>query len=101
MEDCKRDFPIAAVIGGAGESVLSRLTNGRAGITEMHYLDHSPVMLNRARYMQQVTGASLDVLPRLDMHNVQIQTQDTFPALMSAAFCVANATQKNSNLPLS
>ena len=65
LEDCKRDFPNVAVIGGAGESVLSRLTNGRAGITEVHYLDHSPAMLDRARAMQQVTGASLDVLPRL------------------------------------
>ena len=70
LEDCKREFPNAAVIGGAGESVLSRLTNGRAGITEVQYLDHSPVMLDRARYMQQVTGASLRVLPGLDWQSI-------------------------------
>lgn len=54
LEDCKRAFPLAAVLGGAGESIIKKLGGGRAGIEEIHYLDQSPAMLSRVQRMVQV-----------------------------------------------
>ena len=59
LEDCKRDFPRAAVLGGAADSVLSQLVGGRAGIQEVFYVDQSPGMLQRVARLEQVTGVSL------------------------------------------
>ena len=52
LEDMNKTFRKAAVIGGAGESVVRRLLGGRAGIKEIHYLDTSDAMLRR---VQKVT----------------------------------------------
>ena len=49
LEDCKRTFPRVAVLGGAGEAVVSRLCGGRAGIESAVVLDSSPAMLERCR----------------------------------------------------
>ena len=53
LEDCKRSFPAAAVLGGASDVALARLGNGRAGIRDVLLLDASPAMLDRARHQQQ------------------------------------------------
>ena len=47
-------FPRAAIIGGASESVVSKLADGRAGVEEVHCLDHSPVMLDRIQRLHKV-----------------------------------------------
>lgn len=62
LEDCKRDFPTAVVLGGAGESILKRLTNSRAGVQTVYHLDSSQAMLNRASWLQKVQGACASVL---------------------------------------
>lgn len=59
LEDCTRAFPVAAVLGGAGESVLKRLANGRAGIQTVHHIDQSKAMLDRASRLQKVKGGLL------------------------------------------
>lgn len=53
LEDCKRTFPSVAVLGGAGEAIVSRLRGGRAGIESAVLLDSSHAMLERCR--QQVS----------------------------------------------
>lgn len=58
LKDCKREFPRAAVLGGAADSVLSKLAGGRAGIREVFYVEQSPAMLGRVARLHQVTGAS-------------------------------------------
>ena len=58
LEDCNRNFPTAVVLGGAGESVIKRLANGRAGVQRVHHLDQSQAMLDRASWLQKVKGAS-------------------------------------------
>ena len=59
LQDCKRTFPVAAVLGGAAESVLKRLRGTDAGIEQVYYIDQSPAMLERGRKALQVTaGAS-------------------------------------------
>lgn len=59
LEDCKRDFPVAVVLGGAGESILKRLINNRAGIKTVYHLDPSQAILDRAARLQKVQGASV------------------------------------------
>ena len=59
LEDCKRTFPRVAVLGGAGEAVVSRLCGGRAGIESAVLLDSSHAMLERCR--QRVSIALLDL----------------------------------------
>lgn len=59
LEDCKREFPTAVVLGGAGECVIKRLADGRAGIQTVHHMDQSQAMLDRASWLQKVKGASL------------------------------------------
>ncbi len=54
LEDCRRSFPVAAIIGGAGTAVAERLTNGRAGVATLLHIDDSPAMLARARRLQEV-----------------------------------------------
>lgn len=49
LEDMNKKFPVAAVLGGAAESVVNRLQNSRAGIREVHYFDASEAMLRRVR----------------------------------------------------
>jgi hypothetical protein len=49
LEDCRRSFPAAAVLGGACDAVARRLRGGRAGIERLLVLDSSPAMLARVR----------------------------------------------------
>ena len=53
LEDCKSAFPIAAVLGGANDIVLSRLRGGRAGVQEVLFVDSSRAMLERMQRQQQ------------------------------------------------
>ncbi|KAK9823525.1 hypothetical protein WJX72_003397 [[Myrmecia] bisecta] len=48
LEDCKRSFHTAVILGGAGECVARRLAAGRAGIKEVIHIDSSAAMLERA-----------------------------------------------------
>lgn len=69
LEDCKRTFPVAAVLGGAGEAVLQRLAGGRAGIEKVLYMDASQEMLKRARQkQQQVSVGTAYALQQQVMH---------------------------------
>ena len=52
LEDCRRTFPRAAVLGGAAEAVVARMCGGRAGIESVVLLDSSHAMLERCK--QQV-----------------------------------------------
>lgn len=54
LEDCRRTFPVAAILGGAGMEVASRLVNGRAGIQYLTHMDLSRHMLERAQREQKV-----------------------------------------------
>lgn len=63
LEDCKRAFPVAGVLGGSGGAVLQRLKSGRAGIERVLYLDSSRDMLARVRKQQQVSLAELLLTP--------------------------------------
>ncbi|KAK9837273.1 hypothetical protein WJX81_002822 [Elliptochloris bilobata] len=56
LEDCRRSFPVAAIIGGAGTSVAARLTGARAGVETLLHLDDSPAMLAHAARLQQASG---------------------------------------------
>ncbi|KAL0037871.1 hypothetical protein WJX79_003110 [Trebouxia sp. C0005] len=56
LEDCKRTFPTVAVLGGAGNVVTSRLTNGRAGITKVLQMDISPGMLQKDQALAQASA---------------------------------------------
>jgi len=56
LEDCKRSFPVAAVLGGSGGAVLERLHGGRAGIQEILYLDPSRHMLAQVKKRQEVSS---------------------------------------------
>ena len=56
LEDCKRTFPVVAVLGGSGRAVLQRLGGGRAGIQKVIYLDSSRDMLISAKQHQQVSS---------------------------------------------
>lgn len=56
LEDCKREFPVAVVLGGAGEDVIKRLTGNRAGIKEIYHFDQSRAMLERTTGLQKVKG---------------------------------------------
>ncbi|KAG2497192.1 hypothetical protein HYH03_004781 [Edaphochlamys debaryana] len=47
LEDCKRAFPTAVVLGGAALSVVGQLAGGRAGIERVIVVDPSPAMLQR------------------------------------------------------
>jgi len=47
LEDCKRKFPTAAILGGAAEHVLDRIAGGRAGIERVVVIDTSQDMLRR------------------------------------------------------
>lgn len=58
LEDCKRNFPVAAVLGGTGEAVLQRLAGGRAGVEKVLYMDASHDMLEKARQKQQVSKST-------------------------------------------
>lgn len=51
-----KKFEKAAVIGGAGESVVKGLLNGRAGIKEIYYLDSSEAMLRRVHKVTRALG---------------------------------------------
>ena len=44
-----KKFKTAAVLGGAGESVITRLMSSRKDIQEIHYLDSSNAMIRRVR----------------------------------------------------
>lgn len=57
LEDCKREFPVAVVLGGAGESIVQRLANGRAGVEKVFHLEQSKAMLDRTSGLQKVKGA--------------------------------------------
>ena len=56
LEDCKRTFPVVAVLGGCGGPVLQRLGGGRAGIEQVIYLDSSREMLSCVKQKQQVSS---------------------------------------------
>ncbi len=56
LEDCKRTFPVVAVLGGCGGPVLQRLGGGRAGIEQVIYLDSSRDMLSCVKQKQQVSS---------------------------------------------
>ncbi|DBA80710.1 TPA: hypothetical protein ACH3X1_007945 [Trebouxia sp. C0004] len=58
LEDCNRTFPTVAVLGGAGDVVTSRLSNGRAGITKVLQMDISPGMLQRDQALAQASAQS-------------------------------------------
>jgi NADH dehydrogenase [ubiquinone] 1 alpha subcomplex assembly factor 5 len=49
LEDCRRSFEVAVVLGGAGAQVAQRLAGGRAGIQQVVQVDTSQAMLDRAR----------------------------------------------------
>lgn len=49
LEDCRRSFEVAVVLGGAGAQVAERLAGGRAGVQQVVHLDTSQAMLERAR----------------------------------------------------
>ncbi|KAI7842365.1 hypothetical protein COHA_004004 [Chlorella ohadii] len=49
LEDCRRTFERAVILGGAGAKVAERLAGGRAGIQEIIHVDTSLGMLERAR----------------------------------------------------
>ncbi|KAL4448082.1 hypothetical protein ABPG75_005301 [Micractinium tetrahymenae] len=49
LEDCRRSFERAVVLGGSGAQVAARLAGGRAGIQEVIHVDTSEAMLQRAR----------------------------------------------------
>eukprot|EP00884_Botryococcus_braunii_P018820 jgi/Botrbrau1/5621/Bobra.55_1s0010.1 len=53
LEDCKRAFPAAAILGGAGIEVASRLINGRGGHRDPHASGHVP---HNARQSSSRTG---------------------------------------------
>ena len=55
LEDCKRTFPRVAVLGGAGEAIVSRLYGGRAGIESAVLLDSSHAMLERCRHRVSIS----------------------------------------------
>ncbi|CAK0787089.1 hypothetical protein CVIRNUC_010305 [Coccomyxa viridis] len=61
LEDCRRTFPQAAVLGGAAEAVVTRMCGGRAGIERVVLLDSSAAMLERCKQQvskqNAVTGA--------------------------------------------
>lgn len=61
LEDCRRTFPQAVVLGGAGAQVLQRLGSGRAGIESVAYLDTSQGMLDRARALMAEAGSGAPV----------------------------------------
>ena len=62
LEDCKRTFPRVAVLGGAGEAVVSRLCGGRAGIESAVLLDSSHAMLQRCRQRVNISVLGPDVM---------------------------------------
>ncbi|EFN57644.1 hypothetical protein CHLNCDRAFT_142766 [Chlorella variabilis] len=49
LEDCRRSFETAVILGGAGAKVAERLAGGRAGIKEVVHVDTSEAMLERSR----------------------------------------------------
>jgi hypothetical protein len=49
LEDCRRSFETAIVLGGAGAKVAERLAGGRSGIQQVIHVDTSMAMLERAR----------------------------------------------------
>lgn len=49
LDDMNKTFKRAAVLGGAGGSVVTRLIRNRKDIQEIHYLDSSNAMLRRVR----------------------------------------------------
>ena len=53
LEDCRRSFPAAAVLGGACDAVVRRLRSGRAGIETLLVVDSSSAMLRRIARQQQ------------------------------------------------
>ena len=74
LEDCKRTFPTVAVLGGAGDVVTSRLSNGRAGITKVLQMDISPGMLLRDQAKAQVAVSLLCNMTLLVHHNTRMCT---------------------------
>ncbi len=58
LEDVRRGFPVAAVVGGAAAAAAARLTGGRAGVARLLHVDDSPGMLARAARLQQVSGGA-------------------------------------------
>lgn len=60
MDDCKRSFPVAAVINGAGENVIRRLAGGRGGVKEVVLIDSSAEMLDRTRRLEAQHRAAGD-----------------------------------------
>ncbi|GLI61911.1 hypothetical protein VaNZ11_004434 [Volvox africanus] len=49
LEDCRRSFPTAVVLGGAALPVLHQLAGGRAGVEQVLVVDTSQHMLNRVK----------------------------------------------------
>ncbi|GIL64585.1 hypothetical protein Vafri_18484 [Volvox africanus] len=49
LDDCRRSFPTAVVLGGAALPVLHQLAGGRAGIERVLVVDTSQDMLNRVK----------------------------------------------------
>ncbi|PNH11022.1 putative methyltransferase At1g22800 [Tetrabaena socialis] len=49
LEDCRRTFPTAVVLGGAAVPVVHQLAGGRAGIERIVVVDPSQRMLDRIR----------------------------------------------------
>lgn len=63
LEDCRRSFERAVVLGGAGAQVAARLAGGRAGIQEVIHVDTSQAMLERARSHAQASTSGGGKLP--------------------------------------
>ncbi len=61
LEDVRRGFPVAAVVGGAAAAAAARLAGGRAGVARLLHIDDSPGMLARAARLQQVSACRAGV----------------------------------------
>lgn len=61
LEDCRRSFPTALVLGGAHHAVASRLGSGRAGVTALVHLDSSAEVLDSVRASQLPAGCSREL----------------------------------------
>lgn len=83
LEDCKRTFPVAAVLGGSGGAVLQRLRGGRAGIQEVLYLDPSRHMLAQVKQRQKVSPRALPMHPSLAVSSCKCLLSP-----LQASFCI-------------
>eukprot|EP00798_Chlamydomonas_sp_ICE-L_P025868 gene25868-11538_t len=82
LEDCKRLFPVAAVLGGASEHVLARLAGTRSGIEHVVLVDASQDMLDRVKRLRDQhardTKSDADAKPWPTLETRQMEG-DTVP----------------------